>query len=490
MGEGAGRDSGATGDRAHLLLLGIVTAFLSCSLLFVADRYAVDLLLGDQWDLYAALMEPRTAWELFRWQHPPHRQGVGMLLMASLADRTEWDLRASSFAVAATLIMAALVALALKRALFPRWHSMDVVIPLIVLSWSQWATLLGVVNPSHAAIPLLLVLLSVVIWSVVPEPGRVVMLSVLMFVASHTGFAVVLVPVLAVMYALRLREGENRPPERICGVLGIAAAVISLLVFAAGLRFGAAADCFEPLGSDLFFIPPFAFIMFARFIGVSFLKAGVVAPIVGAIVVAVALVISGKALVRQWQGRSDRLDAAITILLGFSLVFAAAAGYGRACLPAAMAESSRYMTLMVPAFLALYFAALRAHSRWAAILLLLGVTLGSLPLPGPEHPAAVRSSYASAWRECYRSLRDAEACTEATRFSVHPKPLDTRLDRKLKWLEERELSLFRPDETGRDATGSLGSEGAKTPVRGQRGRATPSGQLPRSSGTADESTRR
>lgn len=431
-------------DRMNLVVLLVAIALLSWRLFALVDLHSVDLLVADQWDFYGAMMEPWTGWELFRWQHPPHRQGIGMLLIAALAEWSGWNLRVVSFAIAAILVAACLVAAALKRVLFGRWHATDMAIPLIVLSSSQWSTLVGVVNPSHSAIPLLLVLLAGLIWVAVPEPGRVVALAMLMFVAAHTGFAVLLVPVLGAMYAIRLRPNGRSGRERAWDGVGMAASAASLIIFAAGLRFGAAADCFEPFGLDLFFIPTFAFIMFARFAGASFAQLGLLASVVGIILVALAVAALIGAVRRQWRGESDRVSEVIALLLGFSLLFAASAGYGRACISAISGEQSRYMTLVAPAFIALYFASLRSERRWLAFLVVFAVALGSFPLAlGTSHPAAMRSAGASAWRDCYRTTRDLERCSAETKFSPHPKPEDTRLQDKLDWLEERRLSLFR-----------------------------------------------
>ncbi len=55
----------------------------------------------------------------------------------------------------------------------------------------------------------------------------------------------------------------------------------------------------------------------------------------------------------------------IVILLGFSLTFSAATAVGRVCLGPEGARASRYLTLLIPAFLGIYFSilAIRNHRK-------------------------------------------------------------------------------------------------------------------------------
>ena len=53
------------------------------------SRYAVNIFFADQWDFNnATLFEKHSLWQMFRWQHGPHRHGVGPLRQPALTDNT------------------------------------------------------------------------------------------------------------------------------------------------------------------------------------------------------------------------------------------------------------------------------------------------------------------------------------------------------------------------------------------------------------------
>src|SRR6201999_4413252 len=110
--------------------------------LHLIDRYAVNLLFNDQWDLYAILATRPGTWALFRWQWGPHRQGLGFLVTRFVAEQTAWNVRVESFVVGAIVIAALPLALVLRRRLLGPFTIADAVIPLIVLTTAQHQTLL------------------------------------------------------------------------------------------------------------------------------------------------------------------------------------------------------------------------------------------------------------------------------------------------------------------------------------------------------------
>ena len=44
------------------------------------SQYAVNIFFSDQWDFNdATLFQKHSIWQMFTWQHGPHRQGLGAL---------------------------------------------------------------------------------------------------------------------------------------------------------------------------------------------------------------------------------------------------------------------------------------------------------------------------------------------------------------------------------------------------------------------------
>jgi hypothetical protein len=74
------------------------------------SRYAVNLFFSDQWGFNrATLFERHSLWEMFRWQHGPHRQGAGALVSYFLEPHFSWSSRTESFLIGGLIVTNALL---------------------------------------------------------------------------------------------------------------------------------------------------------------------------------------------------------------------------------------------------------------------------------------------------------------------------------------------------------------------------------------------
>jgi hypothetical protein len=92
----------------------VYTAVACYIVLSSASFYSVNLLYSDQWDYYGPLFRGEGLIAQFTYLHPPHRQGLGLVLIGWLASATHWNTRADALAVGAGLCAATLLALWLK----------------------------------------------------------------------------------------------------------------------------------------------------------------------------------------------------------------------------------------------------------------------------------------------------------------------------------------------------------------------------------------
>src|SRR5690242_13573308 len=112
-------------------VLGVFAA-LSARLFTLISGYAVNVFFMDQWDFNeATLFEKHSLWAMFRWQHGPHRQGLGALLTYWIEPHFRWSSRADAFLAGAVVVLAAALALYLKYRIFGKLGIFDVCIPLI-----------------------------------------------------------------------------------------------------------------------------------------------------------------------------------------------------------------------------------------------------------------------------------------------------------------------------------------------------------------------
>ena len=134
-------------------------------------------------------------------------------------------------------------------------------------------------------------------------------------------------------------------------------------------------------------------------------------------------------------------------MLGFSLLFGAAAAIGRVCFgtETALQASSRYMVYLIPGFLGFYFHALtlegKLRKRTLTILLLLSI-FASFP-SGVARKGQMGTTRRN-WKACYILLEDIAECDSQTGFMVYPDPSATGLQEKLLFLKEHRLNLYAP----------------------------------------------
>ena len=131
------------------------------------------------------------------------------------------------------------------------------------------------------------------------------------------------------------------------------------------------------------------------------------------------------------------------VLLSYSLLFSANAAIGRLCLGLEMAFSSRYVTLLIPAFLAIYFFLLSKSWRGQRSLVL-GLWV-LLLLPGAVRKPWEVQWYSTGkrnWANCYVRTENIHYCDQSANFAVHNSFEEIGLQEKLDYLKQHQLNLF------------------------------------------------
>lgn len=114
-------------------LVAAVYVLAGARLFLLISRSSVNILASDQWSFDdATLFQQHSLWEMFRWQHGPHRQGLGALFQKLIDSLLHWDSHYEALAIGAIVLVAAGLALLLKIRLFGGYS--DVVIPLLFLT--------------------------------------------------------------------------------------------------------------------------------------------------------------------------------------------------------------------------------------------------------------------------------------------------------------------------------------------------------------------
>jgi hypothetical protein len=432
-------------DRGPFLAVIAAAALLGARFFWMTWTTSVNLVFWDQWDFLTPFFSQNSGWlELFRWQHGPHRQGLGLFVDKVLFPLTAWNVRFDSLEVAIYIFAAMVAALWLKRRLYGSWSYFDVVIPLLFLTLRHAETLVVSPNPAVSAIPLLLIVLFCCALLDPLWPRRFALLLLLNFLLIYTGYGVLMGVVTLGVFALEA-AWKRAPLPWALGAFGVAA--LSLASFFVHYTWNPAVECFEAA------VSPVSYFRFT-----ALMQGAVLLPppsssrlitAVGGIVLLAALTI---VVVHVFGSRTSdtRHESRLvgTALIAYSLVFVAATAYGRTCLelPGA-ALPSRYTTSLVPGMLGLYLFLISSPARFArvalALLLLLLIPASALDRLGIFSQVHDKKQ---SWVDCYRQFGSINHCSEST-VGPYPDLGDPEFLRKFAYLQEHRLSFFA--ETGR-----------------------------------------
>jgi hypothetical protein len=182
---------------------------------------------------------------------------------------------------------------------------------------------------------------------------------------------------------------------------------------------------------------------------------------------ALVMTVTAAGIARAWMTRQPALKVDVLVLLiGSGTLFVAATAIGRVPLGILGGTASRYLSLMIPIWLAVYLATATSWRRlppigaacvWM-IVLLPYQSMPGRPLadwPGtigaaPWQLDAIRhfGTNKAEWARVYLATGSVDAAQAGVQQVIHPDPRRSRLEHKLRFLRDRKLSFFagRPDQ--------------------------------------------
>lgn len=429
-------------------IIAVFCAFTFRLISFI-NAYSVNMLFGDQWDLYNPLFRGEGVLSMFLYKHGPHRQGLGGLVMAFTATASRWNGRWDAFAVGAVVVLTTVAALLLTRRLAGRWEISAALIPLIFLTTACYESLTVVPDPAHSTLPALMTVLTACAWMIPQLVWRYSIIALLTTLQIFTGFGLfqgMLIPAMLAVEVVWLLW--RRDKRWIAPALALAASLGSWVWFFNGYRFSPIVRCFVFPHSRPWEYPEFMAHMFGRFIGIDATVAPTLSGWLGGLLLTLCCGLGLYSGVRLLQRGPDATAFVRTIALleiG-TLLFSANTAIGRICTGITAGQSSRYMALIAPAFLAFYLAARHVGPRWPrfVVLSLLWMILLPIPLPFRADDTAAARGFAEVkqhWRACYFAQRDVDLCNQQAGFPIFP--ITDWIIPKLAYLEEHKLNLYR-----------------------------------------------
>ena len=422
--------------RGGPMLVAIVFAALAFRLFRLAAQYAVNIFFWDEWDFNdASLFGHHSVWGIFRFQHGPHRQGLGGLLAALVEPWFRWNSRTEAFLVTGIVVVAGLCVLLLKYRLFGALTWTDVTIPMLVFTPAQWESDWNTVNLAHGILPVLLVVLYCLAWTWGNERYKYALITGLNFVTLYTGFGFFIGLLTPPLLATKYRENRRRS-LLVC----LAVSIVSLASFFVSYRNEDASGCSSILAAPVTAYLQFFGLMFASPFGLRGIGWAVVPGVVTMAGVAGVAAVSWKRLAGKSSG-PRALYFVLATLSAFALLFCLATTVGRTCTGLDEVHSSRYAIYKQLGILSLYFWTLtvrRANWRWLLPVLL----IPSLFITGRDRQD-ISDFYKlkTGWRACYLSGKSADDCDEEN-GAIYPDSERTHLQEKLDYLRATRQNLF------------------------------------------------
>lgn len=425
-----------------VLTVTAVALLLASRFFFLIWKYSINVLWWDQWEYLGAFFRGNPGIvELFTWQHGPHREGLGLIPDKFLYPLTHWNVRVDAFMIGVCIFTSMMLALLLKRRLFGPISYSDIAIPFLFLSLNQSETLIGTPNLAYAGLPLLLVMLYCHALLQTNQLLKYVFVLLLNFLLIYTGFGLFMGPVSVGVFALECYRSVRRLTDvpLVQPLTALVIAAVSLGSFFIHYTFSPAVNCFEFPHHALWSYPWFVAILFSRFLIGG--RGLLLATAVGVPLALMAIALTFFHLQSLFRRRPSPEPHWISlVLLGYSLLFAVDCAIGRVCLglPVA-AQASRYVTLMIPAFLAGYFWLVSLpKSTWrsaALIVFVISLVPVSLHISEEVHwYARVKTT----WSKCYLQNENIQYCEQVAGFQIYPSqgPVRPALGQRLDYLKQ------------------------------------------------------
>jgi len=424
----------------------VFVVVLAARLYRLTYRYAVNIFFWDQWVFHEAdLFQKHSLWEMFRWQFGPHRLGLGPLISTLIEPRFHWNARVASFLACTIVILATCCALWLKQRLFGNLTVFDAVIPITYLSAGQYESLFLNCDLAHGSLPLLLITLYCLAWTVRNVLLRYALVLAVNFVTIYTGFGLfvgVITPlVVCGDFWSNLRSRQNGWAYLVAGILVSCASFASFFI---AYTVAPAVDCFSRAPFSPYLHVAYVTLMYANF----WIK-GVepVAFVIGSVVVLWLLwtLLTSVWAMQRSQDVAWLRKAIPAILVAFSLLFASNAAYGRLCLGLASAQASRYTNYLALGLVGAYLSVLTLRSvqvRSALLMAIAVVFLATIPIRADDR--YLMRSYSEIklqWKKCYLAGGAIPECDRVAGLKIEPEP-EQVLQNKLDFLKQNRLNLF------------------------------------------------
>lgn len=439
-------------QRYILLCILLATSLMSANLFVKINRFAVNILFSDQWDTYQPTFNNENLWRIFTAQIGQLRLGIGGLFSDFIARATDWNTRAESFAIGFSMVLISIFAVYLKYRLFRKLSLWDLIIPFVCLSVGKLDVPILVPFPSHSTMPILLLILYAVCLTFEQSAIRIGLLSVINFLAIFTGwglFVGFVTPFLLIYFFRHNRKTGNKN-DFVWIASAFVFSILSLVFYFKDYIVYSGVECFTLPHYPLTDYWKFLSLMLSNSIGFGCGRKIYLSFFLGTMVF-IAFVSTGILnlwkVLRRGETGDRNINLVILVLLAFSGLFIATATIGRTCLGECNATAGRYQTLLIPAWLAVYFAfSLMTENK---IRVFAGFLLVVFCFIFPQSrdktyqvSAEINRDIKNNWKACYLATENAEECDRKVGTSIFAPLPSVKANDRFEYLRQRKLNFY------------------------------------------------
>jgi hypothetical protein len=429
--------------------IAVAIAALGTRFFLVIEKYAVNVFFYDQWEYMTPFFRHRPSISELFFLEPaggPIREGLGLLPDKFLYPLTHWNVRGDAFIVGGSIFAAMLLALLLKRKLYGPLSYSDIAIPVIFLTLQQYEAMVGTPNPAYSGFPLLMMMLYCLALLIRNRLMGYSLIFVLNVLLNYTGWGffmgVVTIGVFLLQCYWSWRHLSSAP--FVYALAGLLVAAASFASFFIHYTFFSGVDCLAIPYRQFLHYPQFVTLMFSAFVVPRPLHISARMVALGTAILLVVITILVWHIRHLLKGPRHNAHLVGAVLLSYSLLFCVNAAIGRVCAAMGLAYSSRYVTLLIPAFLAIYFYLLSKswHGKRNLVLTLWVLLLLPASVRKPWKDVRWYSSGKRDWANCYVRTENIHFCDRSAKFTADPYPGQPGFQEKLDYLKQHQLNLF------------------------------------------------
>ena len=425
----------------------LLSLFLIARWYYFVNTYSVNVLFYDQWDFLNGLFYSDGLLDLYLYQHGPHRQGIGMWLIAFVNYLSDWNTQVDANLVASFSFISGISFLLLKQKITGKRSFFDIIILLICLSPLQHGVFSNTPNVSHGTLPLFLI--SLYGWSIFIKHKlkRYALILVLDMLLIYTGFGFFMGLIIPAYFIVEwIKESNKKEQFKILVALTLSLLFLASFFIDYSLQHFNESVLIENPNS----IDYMLFILFglSRIIGSVFsFNTAIIIGAVGIVFICYSYYRLTKKLYFLHHESKDYKVAILCFSLSlFTISYFIVTSIGRTKYGIETAISTRYFPLLIPLYISLYyFICIYIKKNQVALLISLFITSFS----SFYYPAEIRlmkefKAMKTNWVTVYLESGNSEMANKCEDCLIYPKDIfkAANIDEKIDYLKKNDLNLF------------------------------------------------